>query len=228
LVSDAFSMPSCDTFFLTLNFNHKVLYAPSDFSDEINFMNLFGRATPLQKEQSINKEAQEIVRDEKSAVHDTNKIASTMNRIDIRSRALLAEQFALSRIQEEFGEKVHSNPTVTKDYGGGSYILDGLIQEKDQAIGIEVKYLRQATNAARRAREASSAGMSFFDNLTPEYKKRYKCKLIVALVCETKQVQEAVKKSIPATTQRLKDREVLVEYRVYNLEDSDYPNNGIE
>ena len=25
-------------FFLTLNFNHKVLYAPSDYSDEANFM----------------------------------------------------------------------------------------------------------------------------------------------------------------------------------------------
>jgi hypothetical protein len=25
-------------FFLTLNFNHKVLYAPSDFADEANFM----------------------------------------------------------------------------------------------------------------------------------------------------------------------------------------------
>lgn len=32
-------------FFLTLNFNHTVLYAPSDFKDEDNFLKLFGKPT---------------------------------------------------------------------------------------------------------------------------------------------------------------------------------------
>lgn len=35
-------------FFLTLNFNHKVLYAPSDFKDEDNFVNLITKATDFE------------------------------------------------------------------------------------------------------------------------------------------------------------------------------------
>ncbi|MFZ6776516.1 hypothetical protein ACO0LD_06745 [Undibacterium sp. Ji83W] len=35
-------------FFLTLNFNHKVLYAPSDFKDEDNFVNLLKKATDIE------------------------------------------------------------------------------------------------------------------------------------------------------------------------------------
>ncbi|MDD4617510.1 MAG: hypothetical protein PHW76_10490 [Alphaproteobacteria bacterium] len=34
-------------FFLTLNFNHKVLYAPSDFKDEDNFLKFLGSSARL-------------------------------------------------------------------------------------------------------------------------------------------------------------------------------------
>lgn len=43
-------------FFITLNFNHKVLYAPSDWKDETNFFRLFGKATPEEQEQKLKDE----------------------------------------------------------------------------------------------------------------------------------------------------------------------------
>jgi hypothetical protein len=47
-------------FFLTLNFNHKVLYAPSDYKDENNFLKLFGSATLAEKEEKLREEVEEV------------------------------------------------------------------------------------------------------------------------------------------------------------------------
>jgi hypothetical protein len=43
-------------FFITLNFNYKVLYAPSDFKDEDNFLKLFGKPTPEERILKLNAE----------------------------------------------------------------------------------------------------------------------------------------------------------------------------
>ena len=48
-------------FFLTLNFNHKVLYAPSDFKHEDNFFKSFSKASPQQQELKIKDELKEAV-----------------------------------------------------------------------------------------------------------------------------------------------------------------------
>lgn len=46
-------------FFITLNWNHKVLYAPSDFKDEDHFFNILQKATVKDKLDKINDENQE-------------------------------------------------------------------------------------------------------------------------------------------------------------------------
>lgn len=46
-------------FFITLNWNHKVLYAPSDFKDEDHFLNILQKATVKDKLEKINDETQE-------------------------------------------------------------------------------------------------------------------------------------------------------------------------
>ena len=43
-------------FFLTLNLNHRVLYAPSDFQDETHFVNLLQPMGALSKEERIATE----------------------------------------------------------------------------------------------------------------------------------------------------------------------------
>lgn len=47
------------TFFLTLNFNHKTLYAPSDYKNQNHFLNLFGIVTPNERDEKLNAEVKE-------------------------------------------------------------------------------------------------------------------------------------------------------------------------
>ena len=47
-------------FFVTLNFNHKVLYAPSDFKNEENFFKSLSNASPTEKAEKLRNEVREI------------------------------------------------------------------------------------------------------------------------------------------------------------------------
>ncbi|BCN23878.1 hypothetical protein QX216_13585 [Vibrio parahaemolyticus] len=47
-------------FFLTLNFNHRVLYAPSDYKDEKHFINPYGKASPEEQGRKLQEEIEEI------------------------------------------------------------------------------------------------------------------------------------------------------------------------
>lgn len=51
-------------FFLTLNFNHRVLYAPSDFRDEDNFVNILKKSTYSEILEYKEKEAIDIAPEE--------------------------------------------------------------------------------------------------------------------------------------------------------------------
>lgn len=51
-------------FFLTLNFNHRVLYAPSDFKDEDNFVNILKKSTYTEVLEYKSKEATAFEPDE--------------------------------------------------------------------------------------------------------------------------------------------------------------------
>ena len=65
-------------FFLTLNFNAKVLYAPSDFKDEKNFLNTLGVSKNLEKIQKELKSAEkEIVSRVLSEIKNENDIEKT-------------------------------------------------------------------------------------------------------------------------------------------------------
>jgi hypothetical protein len=48
-------------FFATLNFNHKVLYAPSDYRSDEGFLRTFRTLTPEEKEQKVEREAEQII-----------------------------------------------------------------------------------------------------------------------------------------------------------------------
>lgn len=61
-------------FFLTLNFNAKVLYAPSDFKDEKNFLNTLGVSKNLEKIQNeLNSAEKEIARQISEIKNETEK-----------------------------------------------------------------------------------------------------------------------------------------------------------
>jgi hypothetical protein len=47
------------TFFVTLNYNHKTLYAPSDYQNQNHFLNLFGIVTPDERDKKLSEEVVE-------------------------------------------------------------------------------------------------------------------------------------------------------------------------
>lgn len=62
-------------FFLTLNFNAKVLYAPSDFKDEKNFLNTLGVSKNLEKiQKKLERAEKEIVSRVLSEIKNENDI----------------------------------------------------------------------------------------------------------------------------------------------------------
>lgn len=66
-------------FFLTLNFNHKVLYAPSDYKDEKYFVDLSVKASPEEQGQRLQQEVKEIELEEKSAKEKNNQLETHGN-----------------------------------------------------------------------------------------------------------------------------------------------------
>jgi hypothetical protein len=180
-------------------------------------MDLFGKATPLQKEQEITEEILKIQQEEISST--TPSIARNS---DIRSQALLAEQFALSRLEEELRKEIRTDPVFNTS--GERFMLDGLVEADDELTGIEVKYLRQSQNASRRIREAISTGTTFFANLPPEYANRFKFRFIVALVCESDEVCRQVRGSLQ-TFNFLDNQKIPIQIRVYTLPENDLPDS---
>ena len=61
-------------FFLTLNFNHRALYAPSDYNNEDNFIKSLREATTEEKEQKLREEAEETIDKGKREILDFSNI----------------------------------------------------------------------------------------------------------------------------------------------------------
>ncbi|MFH0728780.1 MAG: hypothetical protein V2B19_20900 [Pseudomonadota bacterium] len=205
-------------FFITLYFRPKNLYAPSDYKDEQLFFNLIGDSTLLQKEEATVKEVEEI----------KNEGEQTKDVIELQSKVLLSEQYALSRIEEEFLEKVHSNPVLDNAYSGTSAALDGFIWKTDEAIGIEVKYIRKSTNTENRIKAALDRGGSFFANFPIEYSKKYRFRLIIALVCDTSMLRDEIKIELDRIKTICKVSNFNVEYRLFTFENDSVPNLPVQ
>ncbi|PMZ02331.1 hypothetical protein C1Y08_16420 [Pseudomonas sp. FW306-02-F02-AA] len=70
------------TFFLTLNFNHKTLYAPSDYQNQNHFLNLFGIVTPSEREEKLEEEIIEATLPAQSTVPGTTGVDELVNAIN--------------------------------------------------------------------------------------------------------------------------------------------------
>ncbi|MBU2839823.1 hypothetical protein HF670_09650 [Acidithiobacillus thiooxidans] len=138
-------------FFLTLNFNHKVLYAPSDWKDESNFFRLFSKATPEEQEQKLKDEVTEEAEAEAKSTQDVpiskpileeeRKVTiATANRERV-ARYSLAERLVINRLSKELklsfrsGVRFHSATYR-------SVIFDAVAFEGDKVNAVEVKMTR--------------------------------------------------------------------------------------
>ncbi|MEX6677968.1 hypothetical protein QWI18_18800 [Pseudomonas sp. W2Oct36] len=91
-------------FFVTLNFNHKTLYAPSDYKDEQNFVNPFRTATSVEVDRKLKDETSEVQRNTDDA--STSPVGNAPN-----SDATKAEGLGDADLAVKNGSIPHPSPT---------------------------------------------------------------------------------------------------------------------
>ncbi|MEP1445568.1 MAG: hypothetical protein ABJK37_05570 [Paraglaciecola sp.] len=137
-------------FFLTLNFNYKVLYAPSDFKDEDNFLELFGKATP---EDRIEKLKDEINDDYTPSRENENPLEETNSTNGVKYKELfrrntaatyyLAEGLVLNKLSPEFTDFRSELVLNSKKH---NFMFDAVGEKNGEIYAIEVKYFKSELN----------------------------------------------------------------------------------
>ena len=149
-------------FFLTLNFNHKVLYAPSDYKNEDNFLKSFGKATTQEKEDKLREEVEEAedtssaeesepdnVRPETENVGDQPDTSSPRQTFvtnydkhaSLMANVSLAEKLAILKLSKDMNLDFRTDVRFETP-SNRKIIFDGLAIHKDKIHAVEVKLFR--------------------------------------------------------------------------------------
>lgn len=146
-------------FFLTLNLNHRVLYAPSDYQNEDNFLRSLPRATYAEKVLKIEAELAEV---EAPTVLPEVPVSSapsqetpeappisyqTLVRRSTQATYMLAEELIFRKLSKEFSSEIQRE--VKLGSLGGRYIFDGIVRDKGVTTVVEVKFLRHSALLAQ-------------------------------------------------------------------------------
>ncbi|WP_407559676.1 hypothetical protein [Vibrio parahaemolyticus] len=125
-------------FFITLNFNHRVLYAPSDYKNESHFLELFGYSNAGEQLEKIENELAE----------DGFKVElnETSNRI---SRAITAERLALQNLTRKLS--VQFKPNVKFETPAGRQMLfDGVAFDGNTVHTLEAKLISSKATISKQ------------------------------------------------------------------------------
>lgn len=158
-------------FFATLNFNHKVLYAPSDYKNEENFLRSLPKASATEKLLKIEAEISQSESRCTEAVSPTQESViqrhtdeiksqepqSDSTMIDIfrrsaQARYMLAEDIVFRRLGKEFSNAIQREVIIGGQ--GRDYIFDGIVREKGCTIAIEVKLFRDKSGFSMHMQDA--------------------------------------------------------------------------
>lgn len=158
------------TFFLTLNFNHKVLYAPSDYKNEDNFLKSFGKATIQEKEDKLREEVEEAEDTADPDDHEPDNveqattepenqgtpsnqpptfISNTERHADLMANVSLAEKLSIIKLSKDMGLEFRTDVRFETP-SNRKIIFDGLALDKNKIHAVEVKLFRsEHINPAR-------------------------------------------------------------------------------
>lgn len=178
-------------FFLTLNFNHKVLYAPSDYKNEDNFLHSLPRATYAEKVLKIEAELAEaenapVLQKQPDPApmapisHQEVEPSTTYQQLLRRSPQamyMLAEELIFKKLSKEFSSEIQRE--VMLGSSAERYILDGIVRDKEITTVIEVKFFRRALSNIhiRHIIRNLEGGVKF---LPPEQTKNLRLLLAIA------------------------------------------------
>ena len=127
-------------FFITLNFNYKVLYAPSDFQDEDNFLKLFGKPTFEEKAEKISSE---LSASEESGTRIDDLKYRDLIRNNMTTTHYMAEELVMSKLEGEFDQL---DRDVMFRPGRYQFLFDGITSKHGHIYAIEVKYLKDESS----------------------------------------------------------------------------------
>ena len=145
-----FPMFLVGVFFVTLNFNHKVLYAPSDYKNEDNFIKSFGKATLKEKEEKLLEEVEETegknVQENKQPLESDVTVAKRIESARERHQSImenvtLAEKLSINKLSKELGIEFKTNVRFETP-SSRKIIFDGLAIHKEKLHAVDVKYFR--------------------------------------------------------------------------------------
>lgn len=146
-------------FFAILNWNNKVLYAPSDFKEDIAFLETIKKLSPEEQQVKIS---QRTIQDFGSSASSTEGKAWRQKTL---AAAMLAKDIALSQMEAEFDTPMYRNV----QWEGENYItFDGFAVVDSKAIVFQVifsergnlkskhlgKMLKEAESFQKAAKEA--------------------------------------------------------------------------
>lgn len=136
-------------FFLTLNFNPKVLYAPSDYEDEKNFIDMLSTPSASERTQKLKDEIGEERHSEMSSSTGDETLSTgpeDERQSKVRRRiannpqvlCLLAGELSLAKIERDTGAEVRREAQIS--VGGSKFLFDGVISKNGKNQAVEVKY----------------------------------------------------------------------------------------
>lgn len=215
-------------FFLTLNFNYKVLYAPSDFRDDRSFIDLIKPASPFEINKKIDIETKELqAQQEITNIEDQLPIANTSEQVeinrrmvgnaqkpisypDLKKRYFIGEQLVLDRIALEDNVIIKRNVKLL-DKTGKSMVFDGFYEKGNNVILIEVKVLISTRNVI----DIVTKTINKLDIIVDQLLNPKNISLLLALVFDDSvKYSKNIRNSLQNTTTRSK---IPVMIRIYNL-----------
>ncbi|HWR75967.1 MAG TPA: hypothetical protein VN283_02005 [Thiobacillus sp.] len=192
-------------FFLTLNFNHKVLYAPSDYRNEDNFLQSLPRASFTEKVQKIKAELAEAEPEipENLQPEDATPKAPFQAKPDIsyqtfvrrstQASYMLAEELIFRKLASEFSSDIQRE--VKLGALGGRYIFDGIVRDKGVTTVIEVKFVRSGFVPSLHFKETLARIQEAVKLLPKEQSSNFRVLLAIATE-EVNTIQEKVASQI--------------------------------
>jgi len=210
-------------FFFTLYFNHKVLYAPSDFKEEKHFfiksdslsnydeLQKLKEATTLE-EIKITEAHPEVDRIFNSQNIERSPTAENDPTLRIRANYLLAEKLAIMKIRQELkGDLIRHVNLQTKE--GKKIILDGLVRNKEETTIIEVEFIPDLNLNSQGLINSFTKVLDLFASIDSEITENAKYLIVI--------VSEVTIKNLESFSTQLqsmiKHSPLPIELKMYNL-----------
>ncbi|MCZ7466399.1 hypothetical protein [Rhizobium rhizogenes] len=213
-------------FFATLNCNHRVLYAPSDYQDERHFMG-FNPAGPVQVMEKIQEQSLDAARaiseesgepvsppEVKADGPGDEQQGRNLHPLPIAAQAYLLEDFALSKVAKDFNLRLLRNQSPD---GMRDTVFDAVSVEGGFTTVVEVMTAPAARSSLSVDRAFNNV-LRYWERLPVEERNRFAFILAVAAKDElTEKVREQLYGKMRGVSSKYPFHHRLVVYDAHDL-----------